>query len=878
MSIVAPAPFPLQVLRVGACSPLGTDSLALAMAARAGLFEPRPTPWCDQRGQEAGAVHARFLPEELIGAPRFLALGAVALAEAGAGLGAALPLLLGLPEDERPDVGSWAGAALLRELATESRVAVDLDRSETIRAGHASFGMVLERAAALLAAGAGAVLVGAIDSYFHPDALRWLDAACRLHGAAAENGLIPAEGAAFALLARADAGQDSRHGAAAALGALGTAWPAAIARILHVGTGLETSSLEPSAPQLARVSTAIVRSACEAVGPPVPWVLSDVNGEHHRIREWAHVRIRCGEWLADSHENRLAETMGDLGAASGAVALALCVTMWATRCAPAPIALVALCSEGAERAAFVAASSERGAPANATWCASEGTPSLHWLEQRAPAPASSLAASSAHGAREHVRAAARSYLTDMAALSGLRVPLDEQIWDTTEPMERRLLACFDALVALGQSDVANATAECDLRELTERYAEQARVPDPGRQFVRAFVLGCLHDEVAARAAFAGLGDAEASRPSTPPGDGAPGVQQAIGAALSLAASPAVGPLARELLGQRMKPVSSAEASAERRRRASDGRPATSALRTITLLEILRFRRQAPAELLGELGPSAEPVVAAAVARVLGFAASAEQARSLLQAMLRAAPEHDVGVEVASSLTRLGAASGLDAARRALDASAALSDRARLGYLRLLALGGDAADLPRVRQALSPSPRDAELVGWYGHVELVPWLLETIGRGNASRSASSRAPHPLEVAAAQALARITGARLRDEPDDEVAHDSEAAPALRAETWQAWWRASHGGFDSRLRYRFGLPYQPLVTLEELVGPSAARARRDGALELELVAGPSRFEPQDFVARQRVTLAAVRGAVLGAAASVPPGSWPGQRTPTA
>ena len=874
MSIAARAPFPLPVLRVGACSPLGTDSLAWTMAVRAGLFEPRATPWCDQRGQPIGAVHARFLPEDLVGAARFLALGVMALAEAGAGLGAPLPLLLGLPEPERPDVGPWAGGELLRELATASRVPVDLDRSEAIRAGHASFGLVLERAAVLLREGAGAVLVGGIDSYVHPEALRWLDGACRLHGAEAENGLIPSEGAAFALLGRTAPGHDLPHRAPTAPAALPSAWPVPIAHILHVGTGLDPSSLDPSAPQLARVSTAITRSACEAAGALVPWVLSDVNGERHRIRESAHVTMRCEPWLAEARQDRLPETTGDLGAATGALALALCATLWRTRSAPAPIALVTLCSEGAERAAFVAASPAGAVPADASWPASEGTPSLHSLEPPGLAAAPQLALAAPDAARAHVHAAARSYLADLAALSGLRVPLDEQIWSTTEPMEQRLLCCLDALVALAQSGVARADAECELRQLTERYAAEARIPDPGRQFVRAFVLGCLSDGAAARAAFAGLRDGEPFPPSAPLDDGAPRVQQAIGAALSLAASPAVGSLAQALLSQRAKPASPAEARAERSGRASDRRPATAALRTITLLEILRFRREAPAELLGELGASTEPLVAAAWARALGFAQDAERAQALLLGMLRAEPEHRVAVAAASSLTQLGAVAGLDAARLALATPAALPDRARLGYLRLLALGGDAADLPRVQQALSPSPRDAELVGWYGHLGLVPWLLETMERANATRLASSRAPHPLELAAALGLERMTGAGLRAEPDDEATYDAEATPALRAGTWQGWWRLHHGELDPRLRYRFGSPYQPLATLDELAGPSAAGARRDGAFELALVAGPSRFEPQDFVARQRITLTAVREAVLGAAASFPPGNWPRQR----
>lgn len=97
-------------------------------------------------------------------------------------------MIPGLPEE------------IVQILSESSGVAVDGSRSRTFRAGHAGTAMALVAALDELNKGAPAVIVGAVDSYHHPEVLAWLDAECRLHALDAENGFVPGEGAGFLLL------------------------------------------------------------------------------------------------------------------------------------------------------------------------------------------------------------------------------------------------------------------------------------------------------------------------------------------------------------------------------------------------------------------------------------------------------------------------------------------------------------------------------------------------------------------------------------------------------------------------------------------------------------------------------------------------------
>jgi 3-oxoacyl-[acyl-carrier-protein] synthase-1 len=326
-----------SIFGVGARGPLGMNALQVAMCARAGKLTPSTTGFVDKRGQHVGMCLDGTLDETLHGCDRLVKLGAPALAEAVAHAGARLgesgakldkpALFLALPEPGRPDDDLRLNGDVLAALAGEARVAVDLERSRVVRAGQAGGALALEAA---LASGAPWAIVGGLDGYYHPGVLRWLDEECRLHALGAENGFIPSEGAAFLVL-----------------GARGPR-DAALGSVVHAQGTLETTVTRDE-PNIAAAMTALVHDLVPR--SRIDWVLCDVNGERHRVREWSMVAMRTD--LAHLPEQRMPDLVGDLGAATGATAAAMACSLWQTRCAPGSAAIVALHSEGPERGAFL---------------------------------------------------------------------------------------------------------------------------------------------------------------------------------------------------------------------------------------------------------------------------------------------------------------------------------------------------------------------------------------------------------------------------------------------------------------------------------------------------------------------------------------------
>lgn len=337
-----------DIVGVGARGPVGLSSLQLAMGVRARKLEPRTLPVLrDKRGQDIGACVTGGISLAVIGYERLLALAAPAAIEAllevrvALGLDAAgeasLPVLVSLPEPGRADDDARFGAEFLAALAKRAGFRVAQDKSAVVRTGRAGLVEALQQAARLLDDGEPAVLVGGVDSWCAPAVLAELDAASRLHALGAEEGVIPSEGAGFVLIVRQ---QNSRRKVPP---------PRALAHIVFAETAVEEGGTPGGSPNVAAAMTALVRSALGIRRPelrgPEAWLLSDLNGERHRIEEWELVAVRNDLDVRVAHD-RFLEHLGELGAASGAVLLALAVAFWRTGAAPCGRALLALHSDG----------------------------------------------------------------------------------------------------------------------------------------------------------------------------------------------------------------------------------------------------------------------------------------------------------------------------------------------------------------------------------------------------------------------------------------------------------------------------------------------------------------------------------------------------
>jgi 3-oxoacyl-[acyl-carrier-protein] synthase-1 len=349
----------LRIVAVGARCPLGLNALQVTTAARAQKREVRTSMLRDRREALVGLVYSRFLPENLYGPDRMIRLAAPALAEAAATLAEPVPLFLGLAGPERPDLPAGAEIELARRIVEASGARVDPAQVEVFRAGHASFAFALEAANRAIMAGLPAALVGCVDSYVHPRAIAWLDEALRLHAATIEDGIIPSEGAAFALVLA------TKSRDAAAL--FGPIMPPPIAIIRHIGTGNDPVAADPEGPIDGLASTELVQHALAAMGglshagsaprafsPSAgpAWLMTDID-EAHRITEWSRVELRCQPAFEAAEHTRLPERFGDTGAATGALGAAYACGSFSLGSAPRGDVLIALASDGPPRGVVV---------------------------------------------------------------------------------------------------------------------------------------------------------------------------------------------------------------------------------------------------------------------------------------------------------------------------------------------------------------------------------------------------------------------------------------------------------------------------------------------------------------------------------------------
>jgi hypothetical protein len=427
----------------------------------------------------------------------------------------------------------------------------------------------------------------------------------------------------------------------------------------------------------------------------------------------------------------------------------------------------------------------------------------------------------------------RDRLLAVAALGAQRRPAPDRPWTGALAIEQELLAAADAIVSIAEGDllVQNLDAVAPASDL-----------DAGAAFARTLSLGNAPGAAPAEAAARAL---RLARPEARP---------AVADALALAQSPAVGAAVARLL--------------------DDSPPAVCA----AALGVLRYRRQGAYGSMVLLLAHPDAAVAAAAIRCLGTVPERRAAASVLRYVLSRDPIDAVALPAAEVLLALGDPAGLVFVRTKLEAESvapALSDDARVGYLRLLGLAGEAADRELFFRSVEPSARDAAAVGWFGHPDLVEWLLGSLEAANDTRRAKGQGtiPSPFETAAARALQRVLGS-----PHTPALLDTHPSPPegliVDAAPWRAFFQKARIRFAGRQKLRFGRPYTPVATLEELEADAPSSTRADAALELAILSrGIALLETDDWVARQRAVLTVAR-ALLGDAEAYPAGAFVGSR----
>ena len=331
---------PLALLSSGMVTPVGLTAPATCAAVRAAIAGSVETAFLDGGGEPLLGCPVPLEGDEtgLDRAARLASMAvAEALAEAGLAAGPDVPLLLGLPEEDRPGRPSWYGRPLFE--AVERTLGVRFsDDSGVVARGRTSVAHAVRRAETLVYEGrARAVVIAAADNLLVGESLRSFERRRRLLTSLHSDGFIAGEAAAAVVVSAPAAG--------------------AILRVLGTALGSEEAAVESDKPLrgdgLARAFREALRDA-NATFDDVDYRLMDGSGEQYRMKETALALARAVRKVKPEFDLwHPADSIGEVGAAIGPVLLGVALAAARKGYAPGPGVLCHLGADDGERAVIV---------------------------------------------------------------------------------------------------------------------------------------------------------------------------------------------------------------------------------------------------------------------------------------------------------------------------------------------------------------------------------------------------------------------------------------------------------------------------------------------------------------------------------------------
>lgn len=455
-----------------------------------------------------------------------------------------------------------------------------------------------------------------------------------------------------------------------------------------------------------------------------------------------------------------------------------------------------------------------------------------------PSPMSTPDCVGAPGETAMLRRLARELMEEVGTLGGLCSPCIARAWSRgIVAFEDRLLAAFDALVALSRPIVSIDGAELHFDVLGEllAYSSDTDIPDPVRAFARTFVLSCVEGEDCVRAALVFMRQAHSA------------TYPAHRDALMLGSNPLIGSAMHRLCEDGSGPL------------------------VRVALDVLNARREATIPVLVPLFEHPDAGVRLRAVRCLAVCGERNAAISMLAHVVFDETDSRIVAAAMRALVRRGEPYGLESARRVLRDNRIeheeLHSDARLELLGLLGIAGNASDGPTLQAALAYRPREAEALGWHGSADHVEPLLAAL------QAAESTPGKTLFCAGiTRALVRITGAELLD---------AMGNPRLDSSAWKAWWAQNQTRFTSALRYRFGRPYLPSATLDEIGTEGVTTADRESCVvEIDAItAGDAALDLRTWTSKWQASVNRLQSAWADEprhadGSSFSPGEWVSSR----
>ncbi|WP_143196074.1 hypothetical protein [Archangium sp. Cb G35] len=212
--------------------------------------------------------------------------------------------------------------AFLQRLLAVLKLPLRREHADVLRQGHAGVITAVQQAPRRMATtGLERLLVLAVDSYLDGPTLQWLSSARRLKAGDIPCGLIPGEaGACFMLETEASLRRRQLS-------------PQVF--VESTALGVEKRHRFQHEPNNGMGLSQVLQEVLETASPGKPFrgdIICDLNGENWRARElgsaWVRVRGQLGD---DVRIIAPAESLGDTGAASGAVGVCVAVRSFSRR-------------------------------------------------------------------------------------------------------------------------------------------------------------------------------------------------------------------------------------------------------------------------------------------------------------------------------------------------------------------------------------------------------------------------------------------------------------------------------------------------------------------------------------------------------------------
>jgi 3-oxoacyl-[acyl-carrier-protein] synthase-1 len=344
---------PILLSHAGAVTSMGLSAMETAFVYRAQGTGLRLSALTDPESAEALLVGGiPTLDPALVGAERAVEIGKLALDDlwsdgASSLSGRRLRLWLCLDEwltepDEQGVVPSVEVSQLLR-IHARARFGEKLD-VRVCALGAAAPGRILEDAIDELERGeCDALILGGVHTDQCPARIARLSLQNRLYSGDNTDGVLPGEGAGFVTLLEPAAARRAGVGARARLIALGSGHDKAL-------PDNHESAFEAAGLTLAvRRATEALRAQQQRIG----WQFNDLGCESYRLSEWISVMTRTQAiWEEPQVSEAPAQRLGNLGAATIPVQLALAMEAWRRGYAPHPRVLCLAGSDDGSRVAM----------------------------------------------------------------------------------------------------------------------------------------------------------------------------------------------------------------------------------------------------------------------------------------------------------------------------------------------------------------------------------------------------------------------------------------------------------------------------------------------------------------------------------------------